>query len=1017
SHGAEGLGWYVYQNTDWQGNSLSINQAGGHHFLNSNVSVLPYDYTHYNFGLFNVDSTKRSSNVTGQNKWDYVSKMNKTILNWKPTLDKITWTSGYSVHSETATHEFIYDIKSIKRDPYHEYIEDSPCTFCDAPNERYWEMGFFEPDFDYPTVSSTDKSKYFLMVNRRCVPDTPTSGQGDFRSLRIKFDSTQLSGFTNWKITELDTNNVITTFNKNTASFINMGEFKPGEGKLYKLAPVMQEGGTLVADESVSGSFDCKGLVNNGGKNITLIPGTTINFANSDARIVMNGGNFKSGINTGDNTAPVNLQGKEDTLWKGLVFQDCPSVEMYKTYFKNISPYEMDSTYAIDLVNCLYSKIDGCSFQTDSSLNSGGIRANFTSNNEYPVEAYILNSTFQMEDGNIPALSFISSGGITVPLIIDGNTFTSDEGNSANAIFLCNVSGGAIKNNTITDYKTGVFMLSSAMDFFNNVIDGSSDNSVGIKGASQSNLSLGTSGNYYTAGLNTVSSEGSTGKCVYVYKSSFDLHKGENIFDLKNYNSNDSYHLSGTFPYYLPNTTLSAVQNCFRISGVNNSEIQNVKWVNGNFINFDFLDYSCEVGYESEKLIVDLGNDNKDTIYYKSGGSGGSISNLQSTTEISSAESLIDSININTRKRNYNRVISDCQDYLSNHLNDSSNTGDQSSGIISKLFLASSRLDVAGNKITALKTLLENLILNNPQNESLIKSAFYYIQKCKVKLEDYESAMTGFQQIMDQNPYTYESLTASWDYSASYLLLLNQSGSGGGISNYKLQISNDELIDDEAKIDDNNQSKIQNSNSQILYDDPREKYDKNVFTKDDRKILKSNIFNSFETSRDKEIEVLKTLEKKVSEGNANESEKKELETKKVLKEIAKPKKPVNISEHISNVSGDINKITDAGKGSLENKNASIVPEVYYLSQNYPNPFNPTTKISFDLPVDAKVKLIIFDMLGREVKSMVNSQLSTGRYEYQFEGSNFSSGIYFYRMEAVDNSGKKFVQTKRMVLVK
>jgi len=70
-----------------------------------------------------------------------------------------------------------------------------------------------------------------------------------------------------------------------------------------------------------------------------------------------------------------------------------------------------------------------------------------------------------------------------------------------------------------------------------------------------------------------------------------------------------------------------------------------------------------------------------------------------------------------------------------------------------------------------------------------------------------------------------------------------------------------------------------------------------------------------------------------------------------------------------------------------------------------------------LPVDAKVKLTVYDMLGREVKSLVNSQLSTGRHEYQFEGSNFSSGIYFYRIEAVDNSGKKFVQTKRMVLVK
>jgi hypothetical protein len=61
------------------------------------------------------------------------------------------------------------------------------------------------------------------------------------------------------------------------------------------------------------------------------------------------------------------------------------------------------------------------------------------------------------------------------------------------------------------------------------------------------------------------------------------------------------------------------------------------------------------------------------------------------------------------------------------------------------------------------------------------------------------------------------------------------------------------------------------------------------------------------------------------------------------------------------------------------------------------------------------------MPGREVKSMVNSQLSTGKYEYQFSatggGSNFSSGIYFYRMEAVDNSGKKFIQTKRMVLIR
>ncbi len=93
------------------------------------------------------------------------------------------------------------------------------------------------------------------------------------------------------------------------------------------------------------------------------------------------------------------------------------------------------------------------------------------------------------------------------------------------------------------------------------------------------------------------------------------------------------------------------------------------------------------------------------------------------------------------------------------------------------------------------------------------------------------------------------------------------------------------------------------------------------------------------------------------------------------------------------------------------------PEDFSLSQNYPNPFNPSTKISFDLPVDSKVKLIVYDMFGREMKSLVNSDLTKGRYEYQVEGSNFSSGIYFYKIKAIGNTGKKFIQTKRMVLLK
>ncbi|MBK8553800.1 MAG: PQQ-binding-like beta-propeller repeat protein [Ignavibacteria bacterium] len=97
--------------------------------------------------------------------------------------------------------------------------------------------------------------------------------------------------------------------------------------------------------------------------------------------------------------------------------------------------------------------------------------------------------------------------------------------------------------------------------------------------------------------------------------------------------------------------------------------------------------------------------------------------------------------------------------------------------------------------------------------------------------------------------------------------------------------------------------------------------------------------------------------------------------------------------------------------------SSIVPEKFSLYQNYPNPFNPVTKIKFDVPRDARgetqdVKLVIFDVLGKEVMTLVNEKLSPGSYEADFEGSNFASGIYFYKIEA-----GSFVETKRMMLLK
>ncbi|HMQ69788.1 MAG TPA: YCF48-related protein [Ignavibacteria bacterium] len=93
-----------------------------------------------------------------------------------------------------------------------------------------------------------------------------------------------------------------------------------------------------------------------------------------------------------------------------------------------------------------------------------------------------------------------------------------------------------------------------------------------------------------------------------------------------------------------------------------------------------------------------------------------------------------------------------------------------------------------------------------------------------------------------------------------------------------------------------------------------------------------------------------------------------------------------------------------------NKNTEI-PEAT-LSANYPNPFNPTTTIKFDIRTPAFTKLTIFDVLGREIQTLVNEELKTGSYSLVFDGSEFNSGVYFYRLTSGD-----FTETKRMLMVK
>lgn len=108
-------------------------------------------------------------------------------------------------------------------------------------------------------------------------------------------------------------------------------------------------------------------------------------------------------------------------------------------------------------------------------------------------------------------------------------------------------------------------------------------------------------------------------------------------------------------------------------------------------------------------------------------------------------------------------------------------------------------------------------------------------------------------------------------------------------------------------------------------------------------------------------------------------------------------------------SKEVNTVT-----SVENE---AVPTVYSLSQNYPNPFNPSTTVKFGIPQAADVTIKIYDILGQEVKTLVNRNLAPGFHTVNFDASNLISGMYIYRIQANGVDGSNFTDVKKMLLVK
>ena len=397
---------------------------------------------YYDWGLTNIEISglqkERDTNYYGQHKWNYIQKLDSNLIKigkFMYELNDLKYDNTISI-STGERYKYISNLKSYFRNPSipYEYSEINE----DPANNTYWEVGFFNNSVE-------PYSKYFLLLNKRCVPEI-IGGDGDLRSVKIYFNASELTGFNNWILKNPITNESVIFDKNNIANGVYIpGEFQPGEGRLYKIAPVMQEGGTFACDEDFSCYVNCKGNVFNNSKNLTIENGGSVYFA-EDATIYMKGGRFKAGT-FGDNV-PNNIYFNKlgENRWKGLYFDTCSLIEVYSSNFLNIKA----NNYALNILNCNHYKVMYNNFSFTSDENCGGINATYAqfdnsadgTDNLYEI---IANNNFYFNQSSNPCIEITSYAANIAPANISDNNFNHGNNlHSSSAILLEGVVGGTI---------------------------------------------------------------------------------------------------------------------------------------------------------------------------------------------------------------------------------------------------------------------------------------------------------------------------------------------------------------------------------------------------------------------------------------------------------------------------------------------------------------------------------------------------------------------------------------------
>jgi hypothetical protein len=473
---------------------------------------------------------------------------------------------------------------------------------------------------------------------------------------------------------------------------------------------------------------------------------------------------------------------------------------------------------------------------------------------------------------------------------------------------------------------------------------------------------------YSTLGYNNWNidfAEAGSGPKCYVYTD-----KGKNQFYLKYSSGAVGWHIAGYLPdsvqmyytngncWYLNETTCQPRISLYNINGP-----INFVWEYPNNCNWDEQIVNS--------IISDLGNGIYDTVLITQSSNlppPGTDATLYATATLNKTQKLYSVAIINLKN-----IINTYQNsrYLESSIYD-----------LYECYVLSDTNHIQNwrNAIFGeFKNFLEDKIQQYENNSEFLSVAFNFILKCEVKMKNYQSAQDGYEFIAENSPDAIERLLSSIHYLE--VDELNQGGNGGGQkdNSENLEISNSSYVGkpiNEILLSSFNKTKILNKKREKI------EFEKSTNISETKAIIeKRNSLKKILENRAKEnIRFSNTLSKK----DRRDRIEKDLT---LLHQNAEKTEKINTNHILESIKCE-------------------------LLQNYPNPFNPVTKINYSIENQVFVTLKIYDILGREVKTLVNEVKIPGNYIVEFNGSELSSGVYFYRIIAGD-----FNAVKRMVLIK